>query len=75
MTRDESKLDRIVPAFGKVREGLDTVDVLNQLPTHTEYGYDAPVETVAIEYMTVDTKGITYKEPEKVSLNKINPRD
>jgi 8-oxo-dGTP diphosphatase len=75
MTRDESKLDRLVPAFGRVRQGLETVDVLNQLPTHTEYGYDAPVETVAIEYMTVDKKGVIYKEPEKVSFNKINPRD
>jgi len=73
MIRDEAKLDSIVPAFGQVIEGIEVVDLLNQLPVHEDYGYHAPIKPIPIEYMKVDTKGIKYPQPTKVSFNKINP--
>lgn len=71
MTKDEDKLNSIVPAFGRVVRGMFAVDELNALETHNEYGYDAPLEPIAIEYIKVDTKGIKYPSPRKLSFELI----
>ena len=62
MTRDEEKLDSIVPAFGRVVSGMDIVDKINELKTYDKYGYDAPEE--------VETFGVLYQEPIKKQLPK-----
>jgi len=66
MTKDESALDAIVPAFGMVVEGMDQVDLLNDLEVHEDYGYHAPCQPVAIEAIQVETHGYTYGTPKQV---------
>ena len=56
-------LDGQYAAFGKVIEGLDTVDAIATTPT----GYnDRPYENQRMKKVTVDTFGVEYPEPEKV---------
>ncbi|WP_270550426.1 peptidylprolyl isomerase, partial [Clostridium perfringens] len=50
-------------AFGKVTKGLDVVHEIEKISVGAN---DKPVEDVVIESIKVDTKGIEYKEPEKV---------
>lgn len=75
MTKDEEALDEIVPAFGRVFEGMDVIDKINEVSTHKEYGYDALVNPILISRMSIDTKGVVYDKPEMVDLNKVNPAD
>lgn len=56
-------LDGDYAAFGKVTEGMDVVEAINSVETKSN---DKPLEDVVIESITVDTKGINYKEPEKI---------
>ena len=63
MAEDASYLDGDYAAFGKVTEGMDVVEAINSVETD---GNDKPLEDVVIESITVDTKGINYKEPEKI---------
>jgi cyclophilin family peptidyl-prolyl cis-trans isomerase len=72
MTKDEEKLDAIVPAFGKVVKGFDIVERLNDLPTHDEYGYDSPIDPISIDKITVETYGYKYDAPKKVSHDVLN---
>lgn len=65
MVKDEVTLDSIVPAFGKVIEGLDVVDAICALKTHEDFGYTAPTELPLFKQMTVDTFNTYYPEPEK----------
>ena len=55
-------LDGDYAAFGKVIEGMDTVDYIAKTPT--TYG-DKPKTPVVIKTVTVDTKGQTFEEPNK----------
>lgn len=71
MTKDEVTLDKIVPAFGRVIVGMDVVDKINALETHTEYGYDAPFEVIDIKSIKVETYDYEYKKPIKVSLDQV----
>lgn len=66
MTRDEPKLDAIVPAFGKVIEGMDIVNEICKSKTNTEFGYDAPDNLEYFEKLTVNTFGSDYPEPQKI---------
>jgi len=75
MTRDESKLDSIVPAFGRVTLGMDIVDKINAVKTHTDYGYDAPYKVIDIKHIEVDTKGVVYDLPKKYDFKLINSAD
>ncbi len=53
-------LDGEYAAFGKVTEGMDVVDAIAKVPT--DYS-DRPLEVQRIASITVDTFGVTYKEP------------
>ncbi|MCH4890952.1 hypothetical protein EZV73_25460 [Acidaminobacter sp. JC074] len=75
MTRDEPSLNEIVPAFGRVTDGMAIVDKMNQVKTHTDYGYDAPVETIQIESIVVDKKGVVYDSPKKIGFDQLRPTD
>ena len=63
MAKEASYLDGDYAAFGKVTEGMDVVEAINSVETDRN---DKPLKDVVIESITVDTKGINYKEPEKV---------
>ncbi|MDF2612619.1 MAG: Peptidylprolyl isomerase [Clostridia bacterium] len=62
MHQDSPHLDGQYAAFGKVIEGLDTVDYIASQPTNYA---DKPNTPVVIQSMTVDTKGKTYEEVQK----------
>ena len=62
-------------AFGKVIEGMDIVDQITKIETVVETDEDTgetegtttPVNPPVITSMTVDTFGIKYKEPKKIT--------
>lgn len=62
MTNDKSHLDGEYAAFGKVISGLDLIDKIQNVETNSS---DAPKKDVVITSITVDTKGVKYKEPVK----------
>ena len=62
MTKEASHLDGEYAAFGKVISGLDVLDKIESVKTGSN---DKPKEDVIIKSITVDTKGIKYKEPNK----------
>ena len=62
MHADAPHLDGQYAAFGKVIEGLDTVDKMASVRTGWQ---DKPVEDQKIQSMTVELFGETYPEPEK----------
>lgn len=57
---DASYLDGEYAAFGKVIDGLSILDSLSKVPTNSN---DMPLNTVIIESIRVDTKGINYASP------------
>lgn len=63
MAEEASYLDGDYAAFGKVIEGMDVVEAINSVETNSN---DKPLKDVVIESITVDTKGINYKESEKI---------
>ena len=63
MHKTSPHLDGAYAAFGKVIEGMDTVNKI--ATTRTSYG-DRPVEEQKIKSMTVELFGETYSEPETV---------
>ncbi len=69
MTKNEEALDRVVPAFGRVTVGMDVIDRINSINTHTKYGFDSPEEIVYIKKISVDTFGIKYDLPVKVDIS------
>ena len=62
MTKEAPHLDGEYAAFGKVISGLDVLDKIESVKTGSN---DKPKEDVIIKSITVDTKGIKYKEPNK----------
>ena len=63
MHQDAKHLDGQYAAFGKVTSGMEVVDTI----AATKTGYqDRPVEEQKIASITVDTKGETYPEPNKL---------
>lgn len=63
MTKTASHLDGEYAAFGKITEGLDVLHKIESIKTGAN---DKPEEPVVIQSIKVDTKGIKYKEPEKM---------
>lgn len=61
MAEDAPHLDGDYAAFGKVVKGIDIVQSINSVSTDRN---DKPLSEVVIESITVDTKGIDYKDPE-----------
>lgn len=62
MSGDAPHLDGEYAAFGKVISGLDVIDKIQNVETNSS---DAPKKDVIITSITVDTKGVDYKEPNK----------
>jgi peptidyl-prolyl cis-trans isomerase B (cyclophilin B) len=62
MTKEASHLDGEYAAFGKMISGLDVLENIENVKTDSN---DKPKEDVVIKSITVDTRGITYKEPIK----------
>ena len=62
MHKDAPHLDGQYAAFGKVTDGMDTVNSIAE--TETDYS-DAPLAPQMIIKVTVDTDGVEYPEPEK----------
>ena len=63
MHKDSPHLDGSYAAFGKVMEGYDVIDQI----ASTECNHlDQPVIGQVMKSVTVDTKGITYEEPNKL---------
>lgn len=75
MTRNEESLDSIVPAFGQVLKGMDTIDKINGLEVHERYGYHAPNQVVDILDIRVETYGIQYGKPNQIDFKVINTAD
>lgn len=62
MHADADYLDGQYAAFGKVIEGMDTVDAIAE--TKTDW-YDKPFEEQKMKSVTAETFGVTYDEPVK----------
>ncbi len=62
MLGDHASLDGDYAAFGKVISGMDVIFDIGTVPTNKE----RPEDPVVIKKVTVDTKGHTYGEPEKI---------
>lgn len=62
MHRDAPHLDGAYAAFGKVIEGMETVNKIAEVPTDYQ---DKPIDDVVMESVSVEQFGIVYDEPEK----------
>ncbi len=62
MHDDAAYLDGQYAAFGKVIEGMETVDKIAE--TKTDW-YDKPYEEQKMKKVTAETFGVTYDEPKK----------
>lgn len=60
MHKDAPHLDGAYAAFGKVIEGMETVDEIASVRTGRN---DKPVEEQKIRSITIDTFGEEYEEP------------
>lgn len=63
MHKTSPHLDGSYAAFGKVIEGMDTVNKIAETPT--DYS-DRPMTPQVIKTVTVETFGVEYPEPEKM---------
>ncbi len=63
VTKDATSLDGDYAGFGKVIKGMDIVKEIENVEVDAN---DKPIENVIIESIKVDTKGITYNEPNKI---------
>ena len=63
MHQDAKHLDGQYAAFGKVTSGMEVVDAIASTKTGMQ---DRPVQEQKIASITVDTKGETYPEPNKL---------
>ncbi len=62
MHKTSPHLDGAYAAFGKITEGMDTVNKIAE--TATDYS-DRPLEEQKMKKVTVETFGVTYPQPEK----------
>ena len=63
MHADADYLDGEYAAFGKVIEGMETVDEIASVKTDWS---DRPFEEQKIKSVTAETFGVEYPQPEKV---------
>ncbi|MEX2414719.1 MAG: peptidylprolyl isomerase [Paenibacillaceae bacterium] len=64
MTGTSPNLDGDYAAFGKVIKGIEGLDIIGNVKTGAQ---DRPIEDQLIKKMTVDTFGVEYGEPEKIT--------
>ena len=64
MHKNAPHLDGSYAAFGKVIDGMDTVNAIAEVDTDWS---DRPTKTQKMVKVTVDTFGVTYDEPEKLA--------
>lgn len=64
MHKNAPHLDGAYAAFGQVIDGMDIIDKIASVST--DYS-DRPLEPQKIQSMTVETFGVEYPEPEKIS--------
>ena len=64
MHKNAPHLDGAYAAFGQVIEGMEAVDKIASVST--DYS-DRPLTPQKIQSMTVETFGVEYPEPEKIS--------
>lgn len=62
MHKNSPHLDGSYAAFGKVVEGMDTVNKIAE--TEVDYS-DRPLEKQMIKSCTIELNGVSYEEPEK----------
>ena len=63
MHQNSPHLDGQYAAFGKVIEGIETVDAIAAAPT----GYaDKPIQPQRMKKVTVETFGVEYPEPQRI---------
>ena len=67
-TRAASSLDGEYAAFGEVIDGMYIVLAIAQAPHDSSNGSEdgKPLEDIVISSIEIDTKGITYPEPNKI---------
>lgn len=63
VTKESPHLDENYAGFGKVIKGLGIMHAIENIETDNS---DMPFKDVIIESIKVDTKGVEYKEPEKM---------
>ncbi|MBR1758461.1 MAG: peptidylprolyl isomerase [Lachnospiraceae bacterium] len=63
MHQNAPHLDGQYAAFGKVIEGIETVDEIASVPTDWS---DRPTVPQVMKHVTVETFGVTYPEPQKM---------
>ena len=63
MHENSPHLDGQYASFGKVINGLDIVHKIENVETDSN---DKPINSVVIESIKVDTKGVEYKSPDKM---------
>lgn len=71
MTKDNTSINGLYAAFGRVIEGQDIVDQIANVEVVTrdsnaETGVDKPVNPPVMTTVTVDTFGVDYGEPQRV---------
>ena len=64
MHADADYLDGQYAAFGKVIEGMDTVDAIASVPTDFR---DKPLKAQKMKKVTAETFGAEYPEPDKIN--------
>lgn len=63
MHKDSPHLDGQYAAFGKVIEGIETVDEIAMMPK--SFG-DRPIQPQRMKKVTVETFGVEYPEPVRI---------
>jgi len=63
MTKTTASLDGQYAAFGKVTSGMDVVDKIVAVDRDAN---DKPKQDVTMKKVTVDTKGVSFPQPQKV---------
>lgn len=69
MVKDEPLLDGMYAIFGKVTSGMNVIDKISNLPTKVDESGNTtgePISQPIIKYMTVETFGIEYPQPETI---------
>ena len=68
MLDDDSHLNGQYSAFGTVIEGIEVIEALSHEPINSK---GKPVEDLRIATITIDTFGLSYEEPEVLSVQEV----